>query len=104
MVYELNFKPINHAEDYYFCIDLDNRGLKVRILAYILLLAYAGTAVLLLLWTLCCWNKFWDLGGLWKFLLHHWMKLNLVAFFILLAINTSSLAAITSSEAGNAFI
>ena len=78
---------ITGDENYYYCIDIGNRGLKMRILAYILLLSYAGTAFLLLLFTLCCWKRFWDLGGLWKFMLHHWMKLNLVAFFILLAIN-----------------
>ena len=63
-----------------------NRLRKMRVLAYILLLSYAGAAFILLIMTFVAWNKFWELGGLWKFLLHHWMKLNLVAFFVLLAI------------------
>lgn len=80
---ELNRRDPN----FYYCDLNHKRGKKMRILAYILLLSYAGTALLLLIATFLCWNKFWTLGGLWKFLLHHWMKLNVVAFFMLLAIN-----------------
>lgn len=58
----------------------------MRVLAYILLLSFAGAAFILLVMTLVFSKKFWTLGGLWKYLLHHWMKLNLVAFFVLLAI------------------
>ena len=59
----------------------------MRVLAYILLISYAGAALILLIMTIIAFNKFWNLGGLWKFLLHNWMKLNLIAFLVLLAIN-----------------
>lgn len=78
---------LGEHDNFYYCDLPDNRGKKMRILAYILLLSYAGTALLLLIGTILCWGKFWTLGGLWKFLLHHWMKLNVIAFFMLLVIN-----------------
>ena len=74
------------GENSYDCFVPSSRALKMRVLAYILLLAYAGTAFILLLMSCLFYKKFWALGGLWKFFLHHWMKLNLVAFLILLAI------------------
>ena len=40
----------------------------------------------LLLATLCCWGRYNDLGGLWKFFIHHWMKLQLVAFLLLMCV------------------
>ena len=68
------------------CYVSDSRAKIMRILAYIVLFSFIFVFAVLFLMTLCCWKKHWDLGACWKFLIHHWMKLQLVAFFALLAI------------------
>ena len=60
------------------------RGL--RSMAIIVLGLYALSLLLLILFSLCCFKKIYDLGGLWKFFLHNWMRLQMVAMFILLAV------------------
>lgn len=57
------------------CYVSEDRKTVMKILAYIVLLSYAFCLAVLLLMTLCCWSGYKDLGGLWKFLVHHWMKL-----------------------------
>ena len=57
-------------------------------LAWALLAMYALTALFLLLWTCLCWKKYGygQLSGYWKFFLHMWCKLQMVAFFFVLAV------------------
>ena len=58
----------------------------MKALAYIVLIGFVVVFLVLLILTCFCWKKSWDIGAAWKFFLHHWMKLQLVAFFALLAI------------------
>lgn len=57
-------------------------------LAWALLALYALTFFFLLLWSCMCWKKYnyGQLFGYWKFFLHMWSKLQMVAFFLVLAI------------------
>lgn len=57
-------------------------------MAWALLAMYAFTFLMLLIWSLCCRNRYSynQLGGYWKFLLHMWAKLQMVSFFICLAV------------------
>lgn len=55
-------------------------------LAITTLVLMAALAAIVLALSLCCWTRIFDLGGIWKFLLHHWMRLQMVSFFLFLAI------------------
>lgn len=74
------------------------RGLAIALLVFMAALFIAG-----LLFSLCgcCGSRVnaangprgllscgpaWDLGGLWKFILHYWMKLQMISFFLFLGI------------------
>jgi len=47
----------------------------MKALAYIILIGFIVVFLILLIMTLFCWNRSWDLAAAWKFFLHHWMKL-----------------------------
>lgn len=68
------------------CYVSEKRKTVMRILAFIILCMFILVFLVLLLATFCCWGNYTDLGGLWKFFLHHWMKLQLVAFLIFLCV------------------
>lgn len=51
------------------------------------LAVYCLSFILLLIFTMCCFKNITDIGGLWKFFLHNWMKLQMVAFFLLVGLN-----------------
>lgn len=70
------------------CYVGDHTERVMKILAWVLLAAYAFTFLVLLIFSFLCWSKYryGYLGGLWKFFLHMWMKLQMVAFFFVLAI------------------
>ena len=57
------------------CVLSDGKENAMRALAYIILLLFCITALILIIFTIFCFNRIYDLGGLWKFFLHHWMKL-----------------------------
>ena len=57
------------------CYVSEKRKTAMRVLAFIILCMFILTFVVLLLATIFCWGHYSDLGGLWKFFLHHWMKL-----------------------------
>lgn len=69
------------------CSISDSKGRTMRILAWVLLGLYALTFVLLLIWSCLCWKRYnyGQLFGYWKFFLHMWCKLQMVAFFFVLA-------------------
>lgn len=57
-------------------------------MAWVLLALYAFTFLVMIIYSCvnwCCFNCTRTLGGYWKYFLHMWMKLQLVAFFIILA-------------------
>jgi hypothetical protein len=68
------------------CYVSDSREKSMKALAYIILIGFIVVFVVLLLMTCLCWKRYWDIAGAWKFFLHHWMKLQLVAFLALLAL------------------
>lgn len=68
------------------CYVSDSKRKSLNSLAYVILLLFCITFVFMILASCICYNKIFDLLGLWKFLLHHWMKLQLVAFFAILGI------------------
>ncbi len=55
-------------------------------LAIATLIIFLIGVVFLIIFSILCAKKTNMLGGLWKFLLHHWMKLQLIAFLIFLGI------------------
>lgn len=63
----------------------------MRGLAWALLALYAFTFGLLILFSCLCWNKYnhGQLFAYWKFFLHMWCKLQMVAFFYVLALTQS---------------
>ncbi len=82
----LLYRDVSNVEIDRVCYVSDSREDKMKGLAWtILILFIIALALLLILTVLCCTKKY-DLGGIWKFFLHHWMKLQLVAFLLLLAI------------------
>lgn len=68
------------------CYVSDKKRKSLNSLAYVILLLFVISFVFMILASIICYNKIFDLLGLWKFLLHHWMKLQLVAFFAILGI------------------
>ncbi len=75
---------INTVKDR-ICYLKDDKERALRGLAYFTLILFALSLLIMLLVTIfCCPIR--NLGALWKFLLHNWMKLQLIAFFVLLAI------------------
>lgn len=69
------------------CIVLPNKRRALRALAIVILAVYCLSFLMLVVFTICCFGKITDVGGLWKFFLHNWMRLQMVAFFLLLAVN-----------------
>ena len=57
------------------------RGLAITTLVFVL-----AMFVMLLILSLCCWKRLFDLGGIWKYFLHYWMRFQMVAMFLFLAI------------------
>lgn len=57
-------------------------------LAWALLAMYALTLLLLIIWSLMCYRRYGygQLAGYWKFFLHMWCKLQMVSFFMILAV------------------
>lgn len=57
-------------------------------MAWALLAFYAFTFLMLLIFSIACWRKYsyGELAGYWKFFLHMWCKLQLVSFFMCLAV------------------
>lgn len=68
------------------CYVSEDRSDIMRLLAYIVLWGFVVVTGLLILMTCFCWKRNWDIAAAWKYLIHHWMKLQLVAFFALFAI------------------
>ena len=68
------------------CVLEDNRYRSAQGLAIATLVFIAAAFVLLLLLSLCFWRRLFDPLGMWKFLLHHWMRFQMVAMFLFLAI------------------
>ncbi len=68
------------------CYVSDSRSDAMKALAYVVLIGFVIVFAILLILTLCCWKKNWDIAAAWKFLIHHFMKLQLVAFFAALAL------------------
>lgn len=60
---------------------------SMNALAITILCLFAFCFLFLLCLTCCCWNSTDDLGGLWKYFLHCVIRLNFVAFLILLGIH-----------------
>lgn len=58
----------------------------IKAMAITTLVIFLLSFLILLSMTILCFKKFQNLGALWKFLLHTWMKLQLIAFFVLLGI------------------
>ncbi len=71
------------------CYVSDDKDDKMKILAYFLLWFYVFTAVFLLIFTIFCCRKRVTIAGLWKYMLHMWMKLQMVAFFIFINVYMS---------------
>ena len=69
------------------CVVSDGKRRTLRALAITILALYGLSLIFLIIFTICCFKKITDIGGFWKFFLHNWMKLQLVAFFLLLALN-----------------
>ena len=57
------------------CYVSERRKTIMKVLAYIVLFTFLLCLLVLIVMTLFCWSGYSDLGGLWKFLVHHWMKL-----------------------------
>ena len=59
------------------CYVSDSTRIAMHVLAWILLALYAFTFIFLIIFSFLCWSKYpyGVLSGLWKFLLHMWMKL-----------------------------
>lgn len=68
------------------CYVSDDKKEALQALAITVLGVYALSLILLIIFTICCFKKIHDIGGLWKFFLHNWMKLQMVAFFLLLGV------------------
>ena len=58
----------------------------IKGLAIATLIIFVLSVVILLFMSVICSKRFNNLGALWKFLLHTWMKLQLIAFFLFLGI------------------
>ena len=68
------------------CYVKKHKRRTMRALGITVLGTYGLSLLLLILFSVCCFRKITDLGGLWKFFLHNWMRLQMVAFFLLLAV------------------
>ena len=69
-----------------YCYVEDGKKNALKALAIVALAIFLLSFLVLLIMTCVKFNAFAELGALWKFLLHNWMKLQLIAFFCLLAL------------------
>ena len=81
----LIYSDVKNVQLERICYVEKNKKWLLKLLAYIILILYAVSFILLLLITIiCCKRK--NIGVLWKYFLSNWMKLQLVAFFLFLGI------------------
>ncbi len=69
-----------------YCYVETGKKNALKALAYIALAFFFLSFLILLIMTCVKFSAFAELGALWKFFLHNWMKLQLIAFFCLLAL------------------
>lgn len=90
-LYDVNSNQLSPSEvsilvDQY-CYVEEGKKSTLQILAIVAMVFLAISFIMLLVFTIIYYNRIADVGALWKFMLHSWMKLQLIAFFLLLAIN-----------------
>ena len=71
-----------------YCYVSPRNKTTLRTLAIIALVFLLVSVAMLLVFTIVYYKRIVDLSGLWKFTLHNWMKLQFMAFFLLLAVKT----------------
>lgn len=71
----LLYKTESDVELERICYVSGSRRDSMKALAWTILIAFLVTLAILLVVTFLCCGKMHRLGGLWKFFLHHWMKL-----------------------------
>ena len=69
-----------------YCYIERTKSIVLKVLAYVSLALFFLSFIILLLMTFLKYNQIEELGALWKFMLHNWMKLQLIAFLLLLAL------------------
>ena len=75
------------ADDTKICIMSNNKERALKALAITAMTVFYLSVLVLIIVSVCCASRILNLGALWKFLLHNWMKIQLIAFLLFIAIN-----------------